>query len=78
MIEKERGYSMWIGGNDARRPSDGILLKSFCTQEEIPKLIDAIAGTFVKYRTKPGRERLGNVMKQVGTGKFIKEVLDLV
>jgi coenzyme F420 hydrogenase subunit beta len=78
MIEKERGYSMWIGGNDARRPSDGILLKSFCTQEEIPKLIDAVAGAFVKYRTKPGRERLGNVMKQVGTGKFIKEVLDLV
>jgi coenzyme F420-reducing hydrogenase beta subunit/ferredoxin len=78
MIEKERGYSMWIGGNDARRPADGILLQSFCTQEQIPKLIDAVASTFVKYRTKPGRERLGNVMKQVGQGRFIKEVHELI
>lgn len=77
-IEAERGYSIWIGGNDARRPADGILLKSFCTKEEVPKLIDAVAKTFVKYRTKPGRERLGNVMKNVGEGKFIKEVLDFV
>ncbi|MCD4799201.1 MAG: Coenzyme F420 hydrogenase/dehydrogenase, beta subunit C-terminal domain [Methanosarcinales archaeon] len=75
-IEKERGYTMWIGANDARRPSDGILLKSFCTTEEIPELIDAVAGTFVKYRTKPGRERLGNVIANVGEGMFLKEVLD--
>lgn len=74
-IEVERGYSMWIGGNDARRPAEGILLKSFCTKEEIPELIDAVAKTFVKYRTKPGRERLGNVMRNVGEGKFLKEVL---
>ena len=65
-----------IGGNDARRLGDGILLKSFCTKEEIPELIDAVAKTFVKYRTKPGRERLGNVIKDVGEGKFIEEVLD--
>jgi len=75
-IEKKRGYTMWIGANDARRPSDGILLKSFCTTEEIPELIDAVAGTFVKYRTKPGRERLGNVIANVGEGMFLKEVLD--
>ncbi|NOR59792.1 MAG: nitrite reductase, partial [Methanosarcinales archaeon] len=75
-IEKERGYTMWIGANDARRPADGILLKSFCTTEEIPELIDAVAGTFVKYRTKPGRERLGNVIANVGEGRFLKEVLD--
>ena len=78
VIEKERGYAMWIGGNDARRPADGILLKSFCTKEEIPGLIDAVAKTLVKYKTKPGRERLGNVMKNVGEGKFIKEVLEQV
>ncbi len=77
-IEKERGYTMWIGANDARRPADGILLKSFCTTEEIPGLIDAVAKTLVKYKTKPGRERLGNVMKNVGEGRFIKEVLDQV
>lgn len=29
-------------------------------------------------RAKPGRERLGNVMKQVGQGKFIKEVQELI
>lgn len=39
-------------------------------------MIDAVAKTFVKYRTKPGRERLGNVIKDVGEGKFIEEVLD--
>ncbi len=78
VVETERGYSMWIGGNDARRPADGILLKSFCTKEEIPVLIDAVAKTLVKYKTKPGRERLGNVMKNVGEGKFVKEVLDSV
>ncbi|MEA1908399.1 MAG: 4Fe-4S binding protein, partial [Euryarchaeota archaeon] len=77
-IEKERGYTMWIGANDARRPADGTLLKSFCTAEEIPGLIDAVAKTLVKHKTKPGRERLGNVMKNVGEGKFIKEVLDQV
>jgi coenzyme F420 hydrogenase subunit beta len=77
-IEKERGYTMRIGANDARRPADGILLKSFCTSEEIPKLIDAVASTFLKYRTKPGRERLGNVIKNVGEGRFLKEVLDQV
>ena len=69
---------MRIGANDARRPADGILLKSFCTAEEIPKLIDAVASTFVRYRTKPGRERLGNVIKNVGEGRFIKEVLEQV
>ncbi|OYT66405.1 nitrite reductase [ANME-1 cluster archaeon ex4572_4] len=77
VVELERGYSMWIGGNDARRPAEGILLKSFCTREEIPGLVDAVAKTLVKYKTKPGRERLGNVMKQVGVGKFVNEVLDL-
>jgi len=75
-IEKEHRYTMWIGANDARRPADGIFLKSFCTTEEIPELIDAVAGTFVKYRTKPGRERLGNVIANVGEGRFLKEVLD--
>jgi coenzyme F420 hydrogenase subunit beta len=49
------------------------LLKSFCTQEEIQGLVDAVAKTLVKYKTKTGRERLGNVMKS--EGKFIKEVL---
>ena len=76
VIETERGYSMWIGGNDARRPADGILLKSFCTEAEILGLIDAVAKTLVKYKTKPGRERLGNVMNNVGEGKFINDVLD--
>ena len=78
MIEAERGYSVWIGGNDARRPADGILLKSFCKPEEIPAIIDAVAQTLLKYKKKPGRERLGNVMRRVGEGKFIKEVLDAV
>ncbi|RCV63578.1 coenzyme F420-dependent sulfite reductase [Methanophagales archaeon] len=78
VIETERGYTMWIGGNDARRPADGIMLKSFCTKDEIPGLVDAVAKTLVKYKTKPGRERLGNVINNVGEGKFIKEVLDLV
>lgn len=38
----------------------------------------AVAKTLVKYKTKPGRQRLGNVMNNVGEGKFIKEVLDSV
>jgi coenzyme F420 hydrogenase subunit beta len=37
--------------------------------------VDAVAKTLAKYKTKLGRERLGNVMKNVGGGKFIKEVL---
>ena len=73
VIETERGYTMWLGGNDARRPADGIWLKSFCTKEEIQGLIDAVAKTLAKYKTKTGRDRLGNVMKS--EGKFIKEVL---
>ncbi|RLG24912.1 nitrite reductase [Methanosarcinales archaeon] len=75
VLEDKRGYTMWIGGNDARRASDGVLLKSFCTKEEIPALITSVAETFTKHRTKPGRERLGNVIKRVGEGEFVKEVL---
>ena len=75
VLEEKRGYAMWIGGNDARRASDGVLLKSFCTREEIPSLITSVADTFTKHRRKPGRERLGNVMKRVGEAEFIKEVL---
>jgi coenzyme F420 hydrogenase subunit beta len=73
VIETEHGYSTWLGDSDARRPAGGILLKSFCTKEEIPGLVDAVAKTLVKYKTKTGRERLGNVMKS--EGKFINEVL---
>jgi coenzyme F420 hydrogenase subunit beta len=73
VIETEHGYSTWLGDSDARRPAGGILLKSFCTQEEIQGLVDAVAKTLVKYKTKPGRDRFGNVMKS--EGKFIKEVL---
>jgi coenzyme F420 hydrogenase subunit beta len=74
-LEDKLGYSVWIGGNDARIPTDGILLKTFCTKEEIPALIDKIASTFVKYRTKPGKERLGNIIELVGEGQFVREVL---
>jgi coenzyme F420 hydrogenase subunit beta len=74
-IEDKLGYSVWIGGNDARIPTDGIRLKEFCTKEEIPALINKIASTFVKYRTKPGKERLGNIIELVGEGQFVREVL---
>lgn len=74
-VEDKLGYSVWIGGNDARRPTDGVLLKEFCTKEEIPPLINKIASTFVKYRTKPGKERLGNIIELVGEGQFVSEVL---
>ncbi len=74
-LEDKVGYSVWIGANDARRPTDGVLLKEFCTKEEIPALIDKIAATFVKYRTKPGKERLGNIIELVGEGQFVSEVL---
>ncbi|MCM1987835.1 Coenzyme F420 hydrogenase/dehydrogenase, beta subunit C-terminal domain [Methanococcoides seepicolus] len=74
-VEEQRGYSVWIGGNDGRRPTNGVLLKTFCTKEEIPSLIDKVGKTFVKYRTKPGKERLGNIIELVGEGQFISEVL---
>ncbi|MGP8319568.1 MAG: Coenzyme F420 hydrogenase/dehydrogenase, beta subunit C-terminal domain [Methanosarcinaceae archaeon] len=75
-VEDMVGYSVWIGGNDARRPTDGVLLKPFCTKEEIPELVNKVASVFVKYRTKPGKERLGNIIELVGEGQFIKEVLE--
>jgi len=74
-LEDKIGYSVWIGGNDARKPTDGILLKEFCTKEEIPALIDKIGSVFVKYRTKPGKERLGNIIDLVGEGQFVREVM---
>jgi coenzyme F420-reducing hydrogenase beta subunit len=74
-VEDKLGYSVWIGGNDARKPTDGMLLKEFCTKEEIPALIDKIGAVFVKYRTKPGKERLGNIIEMVGEGQFVREVL---
>ena len=74
-VEDKLGYSVFIGGNDARKPTNGILLKEFCTKEEIPPLINKIASTFVKYRTKPGKERLGNIIELVGEGQFVREVL---
>ena len=74
-VEDKSGYSLWIGGNDARRPTDGILLKSFCTKEEIPALVEKIGSVFVKYRTQPGKERLGNIIERIGEGQIVKEVL---
>jgi coenzyme F420-reducing hydrogenase beta subunit len=74
-LEDKIGYSVWIGGNDARKPTDGILLKEFCTKKEIPALIDKIGSVFVKYRTKPGKERLGNIIDLVGEGQFVREVM---
>jgi coenzyme F420 hydrogenase subunit beta len=74
-VEEQKGYSVWIGGNDGRRPTNGVLLKTFCTKEEIPSLVDKVGKTFVKYRTKPGKERLGNIIELVGEGQFISEVL---
>lgn len=74
-LEDEIGYSVWIGGNDARKPTNGILLKEFCTKDEIPALVQRIGDVFVKYRTKPGKERLGNIIELVGEGQFINEVL---
>ncbi|ADI74063.1 nitrite and sulphite reductase 4Fe-4S region [Methanohalobium evestigatum Z-7303] len=74
-VEDKTGYSIWIGGNDARRPTNGILLKEFCTEDEMVSIIDKLGKVFVKYRTKPGKERLGNIIDLVGEGQFIKEVL---
>ncbi len=76
MIEEAKGYSLWIGGNDARIPTDGILLKNFCTKEDLFRLINSVAAVFLKYRTKPGRERLGNVIRRVGEGEFLREVFE--
>ncbi len=70
-IEGKRGFSIWIGGNSARRPTDGILLKSFCTAEEIPVIINKVSSHFAKHRTQPGKERLGNIMEKVGKGEFV-------
>jgi len=74
MVEEKVGYSLWIGGNDARRPTEGFLLKDFCTEEEILDIMDRLNKVFVKYRTQPGKQRLGNVIKQIGVGEFIKEL----
>ncbi len=74
-VEDKIGYSVWIGGNDARRPTNGVLLKEFCTRDEIPSLVEQIGKVFVKYRTKPGKERLGNIIELIGEGQFIREVL---
>ncbi len=74
-VEDARGYSVWIGGNSGRRPTKAVLLKEFCTKEEIPALMEKVRQTFVKYRTKPGKERLGNIIAKVGEGQFIREVL---
>ncbi|WP_292467659.1 Coenzyme F420 hydrogenase/dehydrogenase, beta subunit C-terminal domain [Methanolobus sp.] len=70
-IEGQRGFSVWIGGNSARRPTDGILLKSFCTPKEIPEIVESVRLHFVKHRTQPGKERLGNIMEKVGKGEFV-------
>lgn len=74
-LEDKRGYSLWIGGNGARRPTEGVLIKSFCDEEEIIETINDIARAFIKYRTDPGKERLGNIMDKIGQGTFIKEIL---
>ncbi|MBN2489194.1 MAG: Coenzyme F420 hydrogenase/dehydrogenase, beta subunit C-terminal domain [Methanosarcinaceae archaeon] len=74
-VEDKIGYSVWIGGNDARRPTNGVLLKEFCTRDEISSLVEQIGKVFVKYRTKPGKERLGNIIELIGEGQFIREVL---
>lgn len=75
VVEEEIGYSFWIGGNDGRVPTNGVLLKAFCTKDEIPSLVDRVGKVFVKYRTKPGKERLGNIIEMVGEEQFISEVL---
>jgi len=76
MIEDKCGYSIWIGGNDARRPTQGFLLKEFCSEDEILEIMDKLNKIFVKYRTQPGKQRLGNIIERIGTGQFISE-LDL-
>ena len=76
MLEENKGYALWIGGNDARIPTDGILLRNFCTKEDLVRLINSVAAVFIKYRTKPGRERLGNVIQRVGEGEFLREVFE--
>jgi coenzyme F420 hydrogenase subunit beta len=75
-LEDKRGYSLWIGGNGARRPTEGVLIKSFCDEEEIIETINDVARAFIKYRTNPGKERLGNIMDKIGQGTFIKEILE--
>ncbi|HPR41460.1 MAG TPA: Coenzyme F420 hydrogenase/dehydrogenase, beta subunit C-terminal domain [Candidatus Methanofastidiosa archaeon] len=76
MVEDQVGYSLWIGGNDARRPTEGYLLKDFCTEEEIMDLMDRINKVFVKYRTQPGKQRLGNIIKEIGIGPFTAELME--
>jgi len=74
MLEDKCGYSVWIGGNDGRRPTEGVLLKEFCTEEEILSLMDKINKVFVKHRTQPGKQRLGNILEEIGVGQFLHEL----
>jgi coenzyme F420 hydrogenase subunit beta len=76
MVEEQKGYSLWIGGNDARRPTQGYLLKEFCTEEEILDIMDRINKVFVKYRTQPGKQRLGNIIQEIGFGPFVAELME--
>ncbi|MBN1785503.1 MAG: Coenzyme F420 hydrogenase/dehydrogenase, beta subunit C-terminal domain [Candidatus Methanofastidiosa archaeon] len=76
MVEDKCGYSLWIGGNDARRPTEGYLVKDFCTEEEILDMMDRINKAFVKHRTEPGKQRLGNIIETIGIGPFMDELKD--
>lgn len=77
MVEDKRGCSLWIGGNDARRPTEAILLRSFIPEEEIPQVVDNVLKLIGKYVTQPGRQRLGNIIDQVGIGEFTKELNEM-
>jgi coenzyme F420 hydrogenase subunit beta len=74
MVEEKRGFYLYIGANDARRPTQSILLRTFVTEEEIPPIVDKILKLLGKYRTQPGKQRLGNIIAQIGVGEFIREL----
>jgi coenzyme F420 hydrogenase subunit beta len=74
MVEEKRGFNLYIGANDARRPTQSILLRTFISEEEVPAIVDRILALLNKYRTQPGKQRLGNIIDQVGVGEFIREL----
>jgi len=74
---KEEGYLVYVGGKAGREIVEGIKMK-LMSVDEIINFIDKVLVVYSKYAEKPQRERLAAVMKRVGYGKFLEEVMELM
>jgi coenzyme F420 hydrogenase subunit beta len=74
---KEEGYLVYVGGKAGREIVEGVKMK-LMSVDEIINFIDKVLVVYSKYAEKPQRERLAAVMKRVGYGKFLEEVMELM